>query len=177
MRSGAFRKDLYHRLSVLTITVPPLRERDKDVLLLLDSFKQVYTEGTPGFELDDEARELLLEYAFPGNIRELRNIVIRLSAKYIGKSVSRAELFAELETDGGQPTDTSLTDDILGQELVEQNFDLDEKLTNWESRYVNQALKMSDGNLSKAAKLLGINRTTLYSRLERLNIKTKTGSD
>ena len=178
VRSGAFRKDLYHRLSVLTISVPPLREREKDVLLLLDSFKKVYTEGTPGFELDEEAQELLLEYQFPGNIRELRNIVIRLSAKYIGKTVSRPQLFAELETEYDEADSVpSLSDDMLVQELADKDFDLDEKLNTWESRYVNQALKMSAGNLSKAAKLLGINRTTLYSRLERLNIKSKAESD
>lgn len=178
VRDGTFRKDLYHRLSVLTIGVPPLRERQQDALLLLDSFRKIYTEGTPGFEIDEAARELLLEYAFPGNIRELRNIVIRLSAKYIGKTVSREDLMHELETeDGFDDTDSIISDDQLNQELGMQGFDLDDRLNQWESRYVNQALKMSDGNLSKAAKLLGINRTTLYSRLERLNIKSTTGSE
>ncbi len=178
VRNNEFRKDLYHRLSVLTISVPPLRERDKDVLILLDKFKQVYTEGTRSFELDEAARGLLLEYDFPGNIRELRNIVIRLSAKYLGKTVSRDELLEELETDYEEQGETAnLSDEMLYQDLADHEFHLDEKLNDWESRYVNQALKMSDGNLSKAAKILGINRTTLYSRLERLNIKTKNGSD
>ncbi len=177
VREGSFRKDLYHRLSVLTISVPPLREREQDVLLLLDSFSKIYTEGTPGLDIDDSARELLLEYTFPGNIRELRNIVIRLSAKYIGKTISRDDLLSELETDDGyEDGDITLTDDQLHHELEAHGFDLDDKLTEWESRYVNQALKMSGGNLSKAAKLLGINRTTLYSRLERLNIKNDAGT-
>ena len=173
-----FRKDLYHRLSVLTISVPPLRERDQDVILLFENFKRLYVEGTPGFEIDKEAKQLLLEYRFPGNIRELRNIVIRLSAKYIGKKVTRSQLLDELETDDYfEGSDHRFNDDVLKEELMEKGFHLDERLTDWESQYVNQALQMSGGNLSKAAKLLGINRTTLYSRLERLNINNNAETD
>ena len=174
VKVGSFRQDLYHRLCVLTINVPPLRERENDATLLLDHFKKMYTVGNALFELDKEAIELLKEYTFPGNIRELRNIVIRLSAKYSGKTVSRQDLYVELETDY-EPLnlDSGVTDSTLMQELQEKNFQLDEKLTDWERRYVNRALEMCNGNLSKAARMLGINRTTLYSRLQRLNITTK----
>ncbi len=175
VKAGAFRQDLYHRLCVLTINVPPLREREKDAVLLLDHFRKMYASGNALFELDNDAVNLLVQYSFPGNIRELRNIVIRLSAKYAGRKVSRSELYVELETDYEMGDfDSGMSDKNLGEELKDKSFHLDEKLTEWERRYVNQALSICNGNLSKAARLLGINRTTLYSRLQRLNITNHT---
>ena len=171
VRAGSFRQDLYHRLCVLTINVPPLREREHDAIILLEYFRKLYAAVNPLFELDKQAKELLEQYSFPGNIRELRNIVIRLSAKFAGKTVSAQDLNKELEADyEAQDFDSGMTDAILMQELKGKGFHLDDKLTDWERRYVNQALVMCNGNLSKAARMLGINRTTLYSRLQRLNI-------
>ena len=174
VKVGSFRQDLYHRLCVLTINVPPLRDREQDAVLLLEHFRNMYATDHALFELDNEAIKLLEEYSFPGNIRELRNIVIRLSAKYSGKKVSAKGLYAELETDyEPQDFDSGVTEDMLAQELKGKGFHLDDKLTEWERRYVQQALSICNGNLSKAARMLGINRTTLYSRLQRLNITTK----
>ena len=87
VREGEFRQDLYHRISVLTVHVPPLREREKDCLLLLNHFRELYSAGVALFSLTSEAENMLVEYSFPGNVRELRNIVIRLAAKYPGKKV------------------------------------------------------------------------------------------
>ena len=168
VRQGAFRQDLYHRLSVLTIHVPLLYERGKDCLLIMDHFRQIYSTGQ-SFELSAAAREHLLEYPFPGNIRELRNIVIRLSAKYPGREVGVEELEGELESTVSPlhvRQETAAPADIR-KELLGDKFSLDACLGDMEKRYINAALEMSDGNLSKAARLLGINRTTLYSRLER----------
>ncbi len=178
VKVGNFRKDLYHRLSVLTISVPPLREREQDAVLLLEHFKNIYAISAAPFSLEDEARDLLVTYSFPGNIRELRNIVIRLSAKHAGKQVSRESLLEELETDFQTTLDADgVAEEWLARELADKGFHLDEKLTEMEQRYVNLALRQCNGNLSKAAKMLGINRTTLYSRLERLNINTKSTED
>ena len=92
--------------------------------------------------------------------------------------MTRSQLLDELETDDYfEGSDHRFNDDVLKEELMEKGFHLDERLTDWESQYVNQALQMSGGNLSKAAKLLGINRTTLYSRLERLNINNNAETD
>ena len=79
VKRGTFRADLYHRLSVLTLSVPPLRELDADKLLLLEQFRRMYAEksGVQPFSLDAQAERRWLEYQFPGNVRELRNIVIR----------------------------------------------------------------------------------------------------
>jgi len=173
VRAGHFRQDLYHRLSVLTVYVPPLRERRDDCLKLLDYFRSMYAGKSSDFKLNKQAQQGLLEYTFPGNIRELRNIVIRLSAKYPGKTVGIEELRAEMETEVISSQITSDLDDVaMQQELMDKSFRLDECLSVWEKRYIDTALQLSGGNLSKAARMLGVNRTTLYSRLQRLNIKT-----
>lgn len=171
VRSGSFRQDLFHRLSVLTITVPPLRERGNDCIDLVKHFCNIYAREARPFTLDPEAEKLLLDYVFPGNVRELRNIVIRLITKYPGTSISAAQLQAELES----PADafTGAGDDAaagsMEQDLLRGDFDLDMRLRQWEQQYIDAALHLSDGNLSKAARLLGINRTTLYSRIQRLS--------
>lgn len=173
VRSGKFRADLFHRLSVLTINVPPLRERERDCLILLDHFKKLYAMGGETFTLEQAAVDCLTSYTYPGNVRELRNIVIRLSAKYPGKKVSLLELRDELETEVPElEHDSQIVTEAVEQELLEKRFRLDEKLGEWERCYITAALKISGGNLSKAARLLGINRTTLYSRIQRLSIET-----
>jgi DNA-binding NtrC family response regulator len=172
VRTGGFRQDLYHRLSVLTINVPPLRDRDDDCLLLLEHFKTLYAINDKPFELDKQAEERLRSYSFPGNVRELRNICIRLDSKYPGEKVNVDQLNKELES---QIYDVSSikSDNFTGslkEEILEKEFSLELTLSEWEKRYINTALEMSGGNLSKAARHLGMNRTTLYSRLQRLSI-------
>jgi len=169
MRQARFRADLYHRLSVLTVAVPPLREMDRDRLLLLEHFRAQYAAqaGVAPFSLDAEAERAWLAYSFPGNVRELRNIVIRLTTKYAGKRVSAAELEPEfdLQTQAG---DAPQARDLLAEaqrELERGGFSLDDTLKAWERAYVEAALRMTHGNVSQAAKLLGVNRTTLYSRM------------
>lgn len=171
VRAGQFRQDLFHRMSVLTIRVPALRERGNDRFILLEHFRKLYVLDAAPFRLDTGAEACLRKYDFPGNVRELRNIVIRLLAKYPGQTITEATLLDELEVDHDDRTQPGVSsgDDSLEQDLFTDNFNLDARLLEWERRYINLALKMSDGNLSKAARLLGINRTTLYSRLERLS--------
>ncbi|MCG8325596.1 MAG: sigma-54 dependent transcriptional regulator [Thiotrichales bacterium] len=168
VRSNGFRQDLFHRLSVLTINVPPLRQRGDDCLILLDHFRNLYRAGSSVFNLTREAETFLKEYAFPGNVRELRNIVIRLGAKYAGGEVTLEALRQELETDLVDSGNGLLADDhSVEHELLNGDFSLDETLKQWEMRYLQVALKMTGGNLSKAARLLGVNRTTLYSRMQK----------
>ncbi|MCC7413890.1 MAG: sigma-54-dependent Fis family transcriptional regulator [Gammaproteobacteria bacterium] len=173
MRAGRFRPDLYHRLSVLTINVPPLRLRGDDRLLLLEHFRSIYASTVPPFRLLPGAVEALSHYGFPGNVRELRNIVIRLGAKYPGQDIDHAAVAAELETVIVADPDPALP--RIGQEhagvereLHSGGFNLDESLRAWERRYIDAALKECGGNLSRAARMLGVNRSTLYSRVERL---------
>ena len=170
VRAGKFRQDLYHRLGVLSLRVPPLRERGDDCLSLADTFHKLYAIEGPGCTLSPEARERLRRYDFPGNVRELRNIVIRLDARYAGRTVGVRELEAELETEVLPAPVMEDVDAVAARELETRGFSLDAALENWERRYVNAAIKVSGGNLSKASRLLGVNRTTLYSRLQRLSI-------
>jgi DNA-binding NtrC family response regulator len=174
-RQGAFRADLYHRLSVLSLTVPALRDMGGDRELLLQHFRRFYcAQGKIApFELDADAAARWLEYDFPGNVRELRNIVIRLATKYAGANVTLAELEAEFDA-GIADGETSITPQSpeaaieLARKHLQQpgRFSLDEVLQSWETAYIEAALKLTHGNMSQAAKLLGVNRTTLYSRMD-----------
>ncbi len=172
VRQGAFRADLYHRLSVFTLSVPPLRELEQDKLVLLHHFRNFYSQqaGVQPFEMDESAAARWLRYDFPGNVRELRNIVIRLTAKYAGQRLSAAELEPELDVEapapGGEVGKTgAIVEQALRQLERAGSFDLDETLKAWERGYIEAALRLTRGNVSQAAKLLGVNRTTLYSRM------------
>jgi DNA-binding NtrC family response regulator len=172
IRDGAFRNDLYHRLSILNIKMPSLNQRGDDVFLLLNTFIETYAETVSPFVLDDGARALWQQYDYPGNVRELRNIVIRLGTKYPGQSVNREQLSAELETQLSPnalvDNETSVSDEKIAEQIRADEFDLDELIKEIESRSIRIALEMNDNNVSKAAKALKINRTTLYSRVQKL---------
>ena len=175
VRGGKFRSDLYHRLSVFTVHVPPLRELGEDKHLLRDHFTEFYANqiGQAPFRLDATAMSRWLDYAFPGNVRELRNIVIRLIAKYSGKTLNATQLVAEFDLTEpemqGEPLNLNDSAGMTAQaqrHLQRQaNVSLDEVLKTWERAYIEAAMQMTHGNLSQAAKLLNVNRTTLYSRM------------
>jgi DNA-binding NtrC family response regulator len=172
VKQGGFRADLYHRLSVLSLQVAPLRELDADRLSLLEHFRRLYARqsGVAPFMLDAAAEARWLRYAFPGNVRELRNIVIRLLTKHAGQAVSSAELESELDLEASMPAaggdSGSLVEQAQRQLERAASFSLDDTLKAWERGYIEAALRLTRGNVSQAAKLLGINRTTLYSRME-----------
>ena len=183
IRGGRFRADLYHRLSVFTLNVPPLRMLGDDRLVLLEHFRQLYARyaQVPAFRLDASATALWLAYGFPGNVRELRNIVIRLTTKWPGRTVNLEQLRCELDEDTtdvappGTDGDTSGFLEAAKRQLqLHQGFDLDRTLREWERGYVEAALAVTQGNLTQAAKLLGIHRTTLYSRMQHY---AETGHD
>lgn len=172
VKNELFRNDLYHRLSILNIQLPALSLRGDDVFLLLNVFIESYADTVSPFILDDSARELWGQYDYPGNVRELRNIVIRLGTKYPGQSVNREQLSAELETQLSAhdlvDSATSVSDEMISREISNDEFDLDKLLGEIESRSIRIALEMNGNNVSKAAKALKINRTTLYSRVQKL---------
>jgi DNA-binding NtrC family response regulator len=127
------------------------------------------------FELDAGALQAWLDYGFPGNVRELRNIVIRLTTKYAGRRVGTGELQPELDMEN---LDIELPGLAAGQDFkgileaarrhlqLHKNFSLDNTLAQWERGYIEAALLITQGNLTQAAKMLGIHRTTLYSRMQ-----------
>ena len=180
LKKGNFRADLYHRLSVFSITVPPLREMDDDKFLLLEHFSQRYAlqSQQPAFTLSEAAKSLWSHYTFPGNVRELRNIVIRLTAKYPGQAVQAGALESELDLQDDTPAsplpapaaaireDDSLIAAARRRLQEPEPFRLDQLLAETERNYIEAALRLAHGNVSQAARLLGINRTTLYNRME-----------
>ena len=177
IRNGRFRADLYHRLSVFSISVPPLREMGEDKTLLLAHFSRFYAERAElaPFTLDDAAMRLWRDYRFPGNVRELKNIVIRLTTKFPGQKLSPLELESELEREEQPAASAELGPPDDPQALIEQaqrhlqrerQFNLDDMLRAWEQGYIEAAMRLTHGNISQAARMLGINRTTLYSRME-----------
>ena len=177
IRAGRFRADLYHRLSVFTVNVPPLRDLGEDKRVLLDHFREFYARQARvnPFELDAGALQAWLDYGFPGNARELRNIVIRLTTKCAGRRVSAGELQPELDLEN---LEVELPGLAVGQDFkvvldaakrhlqLHKNFSLDNTLAQWERGYIEAALMITQGNLTQAAKMLGIHRTTLYSRMQ-----------
>jgi two-component system nitrogen regulation response regulator GlnG len=183
MKRGRFRPDLYHRLSVFTVAVPPVRETGLDRLLLLEHFRKNCASSVRSepFTLAPDAQSLWLDYPFPGNVRELRNIIIRLTARYAGQAVNASQLRAELDYPDSTPPPTSPKASLdaaqpqdvrqAAQQHLEraQHLNLDTTLDLWQRSYIEAAIELSNGNMSEAARRLGINRTTLYNRMEGWN--------
>ncbi len=169
VKAGRFRADLYHRLSVFSIIVPPLRELGEDKLRLMEHFSSIYAarHKTQPATLDAAARAAWLQYPFPGNVRELKNIVIRLLAKHAGYAVDLMDLQQEFElltTNTAENPHDMLNPraDITSSAL----FRLDTKLAEIELKYIDAAIDIAGGNMSQAARILGISRSTLYSKLD-----------
>ena len=174
VKAGRFRGDLYHRLSVLSLTMPPLRDRDMDCMLLLRHFLAQYATqaAAPVPTLNPDAEQMLRRYAFPGNVRELRNIAIRLCAKHPGSHLSVEQLVEELDQPASPQAPAPSADPVeelvrhVRTEMSAGRFNLEQTLLAIEAGCIDAAQEMTAGNLSQAAKLLGINRTTLYNRLQ-----------
>jgi len=177
VRAGRFRADLYHRLSVFSVVAPPLRELAEDKIELLNHYATVYSQqsGVEPFQLDRKSLELWTRYGFPGNVRELRNIVIRLTTKYAGQTINSEQLLAEFDWEDAAPSPVEMSQGKDFRASMEsarkllqtqKRFNLDDALRELERSYVEAALDITHGNLSQAAKLLGIHRTTLYSRMQ-----------
>jgi two-component system response regulator AtoC len=156
IKRGRFREDLYYRLSVITIEVPPLRERRDDVLLLamhfIDRFNEVYSRRIR--DLDDEVKELFLHHDWPGNVRELRNCVERAVIFCEGDRISRGDL----------PTQYCAAVDARFGGTYEQAY------ASFSRDVILDALARSKGRKAKAAELLNIDRRTLYNRMKRLGL-------
>jgi DNA-binding NtrC family response regulator len=169
---GHFRSDLFHRLSILKIQMPAVREREGDGLLLLQHFMDFYAESLRPIQLDDQAKKIWSAYEFPGNVRELRNIVIRLCTKFPGQTINAEQLHEEfeqpLQTEGmGEAKQEMFSSQLIQQQLSNGELNLNNKLKELEDFVIQQAMQLYNGNLSKVAKSLQINRTTLYSRMQK----------
>lgn len=170
--NNRFRGDLFHRLSILKIQVPAVHAREDDSLLLLQHFLQFYAKSIKPIQLDKQAIQTWQAYHFPGNVRELRNIVIRLCTKYPDQCINQQQLSGELEQNNLNFTEHSQQQEIFSSQLIQQQiaggeFNLNSKLKELEEFVIQQAMQLYNGNLSKVANALQINRTTLYSRMQK----------
>ncbi|MHC4503947.1 MAG: sigma-54-dependent transcriptional regulator [Planctomycetota bacterium] len=161
---GRFREDLYYRIRVVELLVPPLRERGGDVLLLAGRFAQEFASRT-GKEIlgfTDEAADALRAYSWPGNVRELRNAVETGVVLASGDRIGTAELPEEIR--GGGPAVKMPTERLPLKEASRK------AVQSFERAYVTRALRESEGNLSAAARSLGVYRQTLQNKLRALGI-------
>ena len=151
VRERKFREDLYYRLSVFELEVPPLRDRGEDIGLLVDFFVEHFCRqhGRPALRLSQPARDRLMAYSWPGNVRQLRNVIDSAVVLAEGSEIEVADLGLRESVDG--QLDTLLLED-------------------WERRLVTEALKRSGGNVPEAARLLGIGRATLYRKVEEYGV-------
>jgi len=165
---GEFREDLYYRLHVFEIRLPPLRERREDVLPLTEVFLAEVGPaiGRPVPGISREARELLLAYPWPGNVRELRNALERAAILCEGGLITAAHL--PISVSRGEPGSGPVASGAVGPppDFPPGGVDLEAV----ERSYVKGALEKSGGNKSRAARLLGLTRAQLYSRLEKYGL-------
>ena len=151
-----FRKDLVYRINTVEIMVPPLRKRAKDIILLANHFVKIYAKKylKPQLELSATALEKLEEYAFPGNVRELQYTMERAVIMSEGDLLSSSDLiFSPIEA------------------VVEEKEDLkDLNLSSVEKNTILRVIEKHHGNISRAAKELGLTRTALYRRLSKYDI-------
>ncbi len=188
---GRFREDLYYRLSVIPLTIPPLRERSEDIPLLIDHFidnlKKTTRKPLQGFDL--AAMQALCSYPWRGNVRELENLVRHMSILHGGAKVSFADL-PEKYRNGAQaaPADSgnATTGDVSRPEQLslfsatvppveelwsEEGVDFNALVNEFETRLIIQALKMTEGNKKEAARILNLKRTTLLEKIKKKELQ------
>jgi Response regulator containing CheY-like receiver, AAA-type ATPase, and DNA-binding domains len=155
VRDGKFREDLYYRLSVFELYIPPLRERDKDIEVLMNYFLEHFKRqhGRPSVTLSPDARDKLLGYSWPGNVRQLRNVIDSAIVMCEGNVILADDL--------------GLRDATSGQQLESLRIDY------WERKLIQEAIKRTGDNIPEAARLLGLGRATLYRKVEEYGIERK----
>ncbi len=180
---GQFREDLYYRLNVLSLPVPTLKERGRDVLIIADKFlREFYDRQSKSYGIfSEESARLLLDYEWPGNIRQLRNSMERLSVMTAGGLIEAREVRRALQIQDFAVPDMGMGDwpgtrDVPGGSAVEKKFTsprgkelyprFGTDKAAYEKELILAALQECDGSKSRAAKRLGISRTTLWRKLQ-----------
>jgi len=167
VRDGHFREDLYYRINVVPILLPPLRERREDILVLANHFLERYAERNDRrFKgIAPKAQEMLLTYHWPGNVRELENCIERAVVMAQGDVLGPADIALN-------PDITNMAQDDVASQLVQDGFSVEE----FERKLIAASLKKTGGNQSKAAELLGLTRRTLQYRIEKYDIDVEKGA-
>ena len=165
VKDGIFREDLFYRLNVIPIKIPPLCERREDIPLLISYFtdKFVSADGSNEITFSEKAIELLLNYDWPGNVRELENIIERLVILRGGNEILPEDLPAKIFRHN--PLESDQYKHIF--ELPNEGIDLKRILSDIEESLIAQALNLTGGNKNQASKLLCLNRTTLIEKIKK----------
>jgi transcriptional regulator with GAF, ATPase, and Fis domain len=180
VEEGKFREDLYYRLNVFDIRVPPLRQRTEDIPLLADHFLRSFRRENGGGpeSFAAEALESMARYPWPGNVRELRNSVHRAAVLAFGPEIRLADLPKEIRECSGQDPGGDDPDLLVDSETGEEQTELAPKLASdgWNldaqiERHIKRVLAAVDGNKTRAAELLGIPRTSLYHKLRKYGLE------
>jgi len=187
IQQGLFREDLFFRLNVVPLRLPPLRERTEDIAdLVRHFFSLAEREGLPRKQMDQAALDRLKKYRWPGNIRELENLIRRLAALYPQEIIGAAILDAELAQPAASPLDSEKADESLSSSMERHlsryfgNFSGDSLpppglyhrvLKEVEGPLISAALVATRGNQIKAAELLGVNRNTLRKKIRDLDVQ------
>ena len=165
VKEGTFRSDLYYRLNVLSINLPPLRERREDIPLLIDHFLRKFNEklGTKIEKISSEAYKLLLNHNWPGNVRELENIIERAIILSSNNTITEDALPPEIKIRNLPEKDlSSYSSDDLSLKKASRLLEID---------LIKKALKVSKGNHTKAAKILEISHRALLYKLKEYNLR------
>jgi transcriptional regulator with PAS, ATPase and Fis domain len=164
VEKGTFRKDLYYRLNVLPILIPPLRQRKEDIPLISDYLIRKFQKegGTKMVEISPDVIEIFKNYYWPGNVRELANILERILYTMDGDTILPRHLPIILQSLG---KDSSLPEETVLKRLREEV----------EKEVLLHTIRMSNDNKNKAARILGIHRTSLYKKMKKFNIPLKNG--
>jgi Nif-specific regulatory protein len=161
VRQNKFREDLYYRLSVVTQPLPPMRDRPDDIIPLAEHFLKHFSiqARRPGLSLSPEAKRRLQAHAWPGNVRELRNLMERLAFL--------------TPNDRIEPDDLQFTLSPERDGLSEPSFDfgLTDATHEFQREFITRAIKRVKGNMSDAAKLLGLHRSNLYRKMRQLDME------
>ena len=154
VKKGLFREDLYYRLNVITIDIPPLRERNDDILILIKKFTETFAEefNKPIPKFSDNTLQVLKNYYWSGNVRELENLIQRLVAMTEGEVIETADLPSIMRF-------SAISEEGLQRTLAEV-----------EAEHIRNVLTALDGNKTKAAEVLGVDRKTLREKLKRYSV-------
>ena len=166
VKEGRFREDLFYRLNVIAIELPPLRKREGDIKLLIEHYVQYYARqmNSPVRRVSSEVMQILLNYEYPGNIRELQNIIERGVTLEMSGELTTSVLPYQLQN----TTFSRVTQDI---EIPELGIDLEGMVAELEISLIKKALERTDGVRTEAAKLLGISFRSLRYRLDKYGIE------
>ncbi len=181
VKNNSFRTDLYYRLSVVPLYIPPLRKRQVDIPLLLHKFALLYNRGKQGKpkEFSPEAIHILQKYSWPGNVRELMNLVQRVCVLHRGSIIHVDDLPEEYRVVENKNTQCELEDELGG--ITEENLhvmrdseiDFNKQISEYEDRLILQALIATNGNKKQAAKRLNLKRTTLLEKIKKKELNER----